>query len=376
VKYSAVAKGSFFNNRLMEGSMYFKNGSTLSGNFSSIKVYLSKWGYTLVDVLNQGTYSSHKGVAFSSLGGSYPMYVTDRRVDGPMGNEKLPQLSILSGTGVLDNGPRYIGRLWKVDKRNSRLYKKLDEFMKLSDPELGGGQDRVEHETFESLQLVDVYNIEYKESLRNTYAALRDSILMEQCPNWYTKESVATDHLFDGLLVHGGLNRKYNEKMLFHGTSRNAIDSIIANVGFDKNIARTGIFGPGWYFAEKPGKSDEYTATMTMDDALMPHPNCVNLLSPERTTDDDVRYMLIVKVSLGCPARVSKSSYKAGETKWKVPFLKQNVPSLRDFDDLLTPYSSVVFDQVRFPKEGRYREYIVYNEMQAIPAFLVAYRRQ
>lgn len=53
------------------------------------------------------------------------------------------------------------------------------------------------------------------------------------------------------------LHVEQNEKYLFHGGTWDAIWSIL-QTGFDETKSYSGLFGAGCYFAEDPGKSDQY----------------------------------------------------------------------------------------------------------------------
>src|SRR5690606_34163573 len=53
------------------------------------------------------------------------------------------------------------------------------------------------------------------------------------------------------------VNNGANEKLLFHGTRRQNLDAILAQ-GFDPNVAYSGLFGSGSYFAEDLAKAAQY----------------------------------------------------------------------------------------------------------------------
>lgn len=122
-----------------------------------------------------------------------------------------------------------------------------------------------------------------------------------------------------------------NEKLLFHGTASAFVERIVAN-GFDGFMAGAGIFGTVNYFAEDPGKADQYgrlsrtnktgyfcgaqtahydlrlrerlgISDKDVDDAVV---------SMESGLDDkgakDVFYMFVARVCLGTPMLVDEDA--------------------------------------------------------------------
>ena len=377
-----LMEGTFIGDLLSSGVQKFYDGTIMEGTFDTNPE--SAHGFT--NGLINGEFTSPDGVVRNlAIQGQMPVYA--------LVNSPTPKVAVFSGATPQGNwlyqrSPQLRARLWKVPSDASSTFQLLRDFMARHDPKLGRGQDRKEHDKPFNLELLDLYRVEYTADLRKNYTDRRDAIAKAACTNWINPVAVETDDIFAGTTVLGGLKVEANEKLLFHGTSREVIDSIVANVGFATKQTNTGSFGRAWYFAEKPGKSDEYTTT-TQRGRSKPseHPKCVKALSPERKADDDVRYLMLVRVALGCAARVNKTSFEEGKTRYSGrSFLTDKAREKllsevgrRYYDiggmeasDLAEPFDSIVFNDLH---QGRYKEYMIYNELQAIPAYIVAYRR-
>jgi hypothetical protein len=225
-------------------------------------------------------------------------------------------------------------------------------------------RDRLEEEEYNGIEVVGLEKITYLDEFQTSYDNKVDTFANTSCPTVPKREQVDTDVLQSML---GLLRDDINQKYLFHGTtSKDVVTSIVANVGYSKEAARPGLFGSGWYFAQDPGKSDEYTGA----------------------DQNGVRYMIIAKVALGCAAHVSKGSFEGGRTwshTWRAALNNAFFNKERSFveDDskdedvhqiktLRQPFNSIIFDNLW---QGRYKEFVVYKELQAIPAYIVAYKR-
>lgn len=379
-----LMEGTFINNLLYSGVQKFYDGTVMDGIFDIDTDPEEAHGFT--NGLLSGKFTSPDGaVRDLAIQGQRPVYA--------MVNVPTPRVAVFSepktkGVWISQTSPQLRARVWKVPNYASGTFRLLRDFMARHDPELGGGRDRKEKDKPFNLELLDLYRVEYTADLRKNYTDRRDAIAKARCTNFVKAVAAETDEIFAGTTVLGGLKADANEKLLFHGTSRDVIDSIVANVGFSTKHTNRGWFGKAWYFAEKPGKSDEYTTT-TQRRRSTPseHPKCVKALSPERTADDDVRYLMLARVTLGCAARVNKKSFEDGKTRYSGrSFLTDKARKAylsdlgrREYDiggmsanDLAEPFDSIVFNDL---SQGRYKEYMIYNELQATPAYIVAYRR-
>jgi hypothetical protein len=129
-----------------------------------------------------------------------------------------------------------------------------------------------------------------------------------------------------------------NEVFLFHGTSRDAADKITTN---DFKISLSGsnagtLYGRGIYFAENSTKSDEYT----------------------RPEPDGTRYLLVCRATLG-----------------RVKYIPDKDTDPRACEDacLKGIYHSILGD--RKLARGTFREFIVFDEEQVYPNYIISYRR-
>lgn len=135
------------------------------------------------------------------------------------------------------------------------------------------------------------------------------------------------------------LKEACNEAYLFHGTSPKNAESICEH-DFSTSFAgsRSGgaIYGPGLYFAENSSKADEYAH------------------SPE----GDVRSMLICRVALG-----------------NILTCTADEPDVIGLCNQIerSDYHSILGD--RTVSRGTYREFVIFDNDQCYPEYLVKYRR-
>eukprot|EP00451_Oxyrrhis_marina_P031300 CAMPEP_0204379784 /NCGR_PEP_ID=MMETSP0469-20131031/52852_1 /ASSEMBLY_ACC=CAM_ASM_000384 /TAXON_ID=2969 /ORGANISM="Oxyrrhis marina" /LENGTH=380 /DNA_ID=CAMNT_0051371303 /DNA_START=1 /DNA_END=1143 /DNA_ORIENTATION=- len=136
------------------------------------------------------------------------------------------------------------------------------------------------------------------------------------------------------------LHQHCNEFLLFHGTKATVEQSIAEN-NFDISYAKNGMFGVGLYFAESCSKSDEYV-----------------------TPNDSEEYpLLLVRVTVGKPNYVDNKNPSVN-------------PGRRQMEDSCKngAHHSVLGDRRKC--SGTYREFIVYDNAQAYPHFIVWYKRK
>jgi len=138
----------------------------------------------------------------------------------------------------------------------------------------------------------------------------------------------------------GQMEESLNEHYFLHGTSPKGANGI-SESGFMINLAGSNagtMFGKGAYFAEKSSKSDEYAST-----------------------DKDSIYkgiysLLVCRVCCGKMFRVTRSD---------IPAIERAMKSGK--------YDAVLGD--REASVGTYREFVVYQERQIYPEYVVLYRR-
>lgn len=134
------------------------------------------------------------------------------------------------------------------------------------------------------------------------------------------------------------LMAEVNEVFLFHGTTATAADSI-ATGNFAINLAGSNagtLYGRGVYMAENASKSDEYT----------------------RPRLDDTRYLLLCRTLLG---RV-----------WYADAVETD-PRQCEEVCLRGKYDSILGDRKKC--RGTFREFIIFDEEQVYPNYIMAYKR-
>jgi len=159
--------------------------------------------------------------------------------------------------------------------------------------------------------------------------------------------------------LDSGLSTGCNEWRLLHGTSEASARNICSS-GFEKGLVGTGgslrssgrktgvpMFGSGVYAAERITKADEYAAP-TFDSELHAHLNAVLLLR-----------------CVG--GRVKVMQTKCANTTQMLEEVRMDVH--------MGPCHSLVFDGHQ--KLGKpYREFVIYDERQCFPEFLLLYNRK
>jgi len=136
------------------------------------------------------------------------------------------------------------------------------------------------------------------------------------------------------------LQAEANEMWLLHGTSPDAADGITSE-DFDMTRANpSGLFGAGVYFAESVSKSDEY-------------------VRGGRFGGQEVFPLLLCRVSLGY-----------------VYYCDDPHPNKASLVErcLRREWHSVIGDRKK--TSGTFREFIVYDNLQAFPAYIIYYSRQ
>jgi len=154
-------------------------------------------------------------------------------------------------------------------------------------------------------------------------------------------EDVKTNHALPAghELIGPELDRSVNEVYLFHGTHATSADKI-ADTSFSINLSGSkagSLYGRGIYFAENASKSDEYS-------------------SPHKTTGSCM--MLFCRVLLGRP-------YTTAEV--------DPDPRLCEATCIKGDRHALIGDRVK--ARGTFREFVIFDEDQAYPHFLVTYSR-
>jgi len=137
-----------------------------------------------------------------------------------------------------------------------------------------------------------------------------------------------------------------NEMILFHGTTPVTAEAI-CDSRFKVNLGGNGLFGQGAYFAESSSKSDEYVST-----------------------DDDNIFQGLYATLL-CRVMMGRVKYTDAEKPKQDKDLLKAV--IGDGSTFYPRYNSTLGDREKV--RGTYREFVVYDDNQAYPEYIVLYRR-
>mmetsp|Transcript_84605 Transcript_84605/g.237947 ORF Transcript_84605/g.237947 Transcript_84605/m.237947 type:complete len:588 (+) Transcript_84605:1-1764(+) len=217
-------------------------------------------------------------------------------------------------------------------------------------------RDRMGDAVPERLQLLKVHVVT-NDDLWANYMARREWVRrdLEADPAGFERYNVETTDTLEDSVADGGeaaesiaetlaaefgepLRKDVNETFLFHGTTKQAADSITTS-DFRLNLAGTNagtLYGRGVYFAENASKSDEYT----------------------RPDTHNLRYMLLCRTLLG-----------------RAYYLDQKDADPRACEEacLRGKFHSVLGDRKK--ARGTFREFIVFDEEQVYPNYILVYRR-
>jgi len=181
--------------------------------------------------------------------------------------------------------------------------------------------------------------------LWSNYVYARNDIAarMGSSPLYNVATSNVTQDL-DNASTLGPLEASVNEFLLFHGTNPSACESICKS-DFMVNLAGShagSLYGKGIYFGENSSKSDEYAS------------------------DDPSGIYAGLYAMLLCRVTCGRVQYTDA--------LHPNVDELVHRCTGTSEYDSVLGDREK--ARGTYREFIVYNNDQAYPEYVVIYRRE
>jgi len=185
--------------------------------------------------------------------------------------------------------------------------------------------DRMKLECAVSVQNHRVYE-EYQLKCKKLKARRDDRVL----PTIFTMQAECS--------ILQELNSEIHEVRLWHGTSKEAAESIAAS-DFRLNLAGSNagtLYGSGVYFADSCSKSDEYS----------------------QPSADGLRCLILCRVALGCVLYNDEISPDGEQLTRKC---------------LSGEYDSVLGDREKC--RGTFKEFIIFDEAQVYPEFLVFYRR-
>lgn len=241
--------------------------------------------------------------------------------------------------------------LHKVELTDKSILKAFDQLLKSTAQPSVRTRDRkgAVPTSFTAVRAIEVRNaLGWK-----TYAARRDEVIKD-CRKIGTRHDEAhwrgnlnglplTQQYANEiarLIKAEPLQREANEVYMIHGTSHTAAESI-SSADFDMARASPhGLFGAGLYFAESVSKSDEYVQGKSAHGV-------------------ETFPLLICRVCLGY-----------------IYYCDERAPDRRQLEAkcLRGDYHSVLGDRKK--TSGTFREFIIYDNLQAFPAYIVYYTRQ
>lgn len=163
--------------------------------------------------------------------------------------------------------------------------------------------------------LTPVANFEIRdESLCAAYAAQKAKLLRDG-PHGLVPGPMLTDGLFDGAIDPGGAagplqsDAPLNETILFHGLPASVALEVLYGGLYEHGAATAHIkaFGPGIYFSDSTVDADRFAGD-SREARQQGEPGAV-LAGHLRLTEAEtrhVRFMLVCRVLLGCPATTSE----------------------------------------------------------------------
>ena len=204
------------------------------------------------------------------------------------------------------------------------------------------------------------------------------------------------------------LDARTGEQYLVHGSNALAIESIL-NTNFDLGRSRQGWYGRAVYFADDPSKSDQYAKTdrgLRVYDLLkrlgIKDEEWKPLAVKSRSGNQEVFFMFVTRVALGCTAVLTKDRFDQNKTPINAPvqveklFMDAQQPpvdkpqidpvtnqpnpqpgnEMRWVRDLNPRFNSVAVSAFSKGNQAmRFKEITIYNSVVAKITHLVAYVR-
>ena len=260
------------------------------------------------------------------------------------------------------------------------------------DPHTLGKKGKTMH-SFKGLKPLEVFDVDYTHKLGTSdayygmRAAMRDHLNASvECGDPIARRVCArTDQVFgpgtDGITPP--LDPRVNEKVLMHGTSIDTTKTILTG-GFSDRFGEAEAYGPGIYFAEDVAKNDQYAMSERGNKFVVDELG----IDPNK----NVYLLLVARVTLGCTVHTGGGSFGLGADYYGVNC--RDLDNERVFvtypgnprhtmrpgaDALIAEHGSVVGGDKNSAK-GKYpgavyREFIIPDNAQTMPAYLVVVER-
>lgn len=181
----------------------------------------------------------------------------------------------------------------------------------------------------------------------------------------------------------GDLDRASGEEFLLHGTTAEAVSSILRE-GLNERFTGRAAFGFGTYLCEDAGKADQYvTAARNSDLASLRA-----ALGLQRVPARDLFYMFVCRTALGFPVHTLDSEVSLeGHQVWasgrshraqkrELSQIPGTRPAIRYHSQIMeVTQDPAAFNYYGHQRVYRYREFVVPHSDRVYPEYLVAVRR-
>jgi len=276
--------------------------------------------------------------------------------------------------------------------RDSETWRALAVLLETDGSQLGHGADH-KHESgsYDRLQLASAWRIE-NHPLWGKYVGGRHTVeagLKRVLSAGKPRRDVNCRLHSMAARLPGGLSAEANEEMLLHGTTPSQILSILStglNEHFSGSHAGTA-FGDGVYFAEDAGKVDHYV-TMDHEHSGSAAARGNQELHQRLYTDavshpGRVFYLLVCRVAVGYVVRTKTHhdprmrSPDTGEPIFPVLRSRHMTRELAPVSGVQPPvaHNTLIAEDHSRGGPYRYREYIVFQNANIYPEYLIAYQR-
>ena len=246
--------------------------------------------------------------------------------------------------------------------------------------QLGKGKDHPGDDPYNKLCLASAWRIVRSDMLDLKYEAA-SKIIHQEIQTLNRNEFHAADVKTDSILCDCDLNldRNLNEVMLLHGTKPECVRTVILQ-GLNERFAGTSsgsAFGEAIYLAEDAGKTDQYVTVDVTNDQGNEETTQLHrrLYGPENPHRGNVFYIIVCRVTLGCPVRTQEygrgaRSMDTGERIFPISFRElATVPGV----DPPVHYHSLIAELGG--SIARYREFILTHGERIRPEYVIAYQR-
>ena len=307
---------------------------------------------------------------------------------------------------------------WHTETAIARMFATTNPF------ELGTGRDTDDYmregERYTKLIPLAVFDVDYANSqvLReweqyqgrlqdtiNKNASLGKKAIVSGFKNVTRMDLAHPEHGYktsDGQLIDSSLatmgvplSSEVNEKFLLHATAPENLFAIL-NTSFDITYSSYGMLGSGLYFADDPGKSDQYATAVSCDSDIarrlgLYRTHILDTLrqnaaipehqqeSGENRSDYDIFFMFVSRIALGIVAqpddiaafnenKLPKEDSRSKDVHNKL--FTDTTDNMMTAQELTEPYGSLSILNVL-----RYREFVVYKNAVARASQLVVYCR-